>query len=184
MLARQTFYEEVLRPATRLPFINADLIANQRWPNDALNRAYDAARIASELRQAAITDRRSFVTETVFSHPSKLDLIRAAGAAGYRRYLHVIMIPEELAVQRVAVRVEVGGHDVPEDKIRGRFKRLWQLVRQAIAVTDEAEILDNSRAESPFRQVARYLNGELVGLTAWPSWTPVELRSATSQLQG
>jgi predicted ABC-type ATPase len=67
--------------------------------------------------------RRSFVSETVFSHPSELDLLRTAGVAGYRRYLYVILKPEELAVQRVLVRVETGGHAVPEEKLRARFRR-------------------------------------------------------------
>ncbi len=172
---KTTFYEEVLRPVTRLPFINADLIAEQHWPDDASVHAYEAAARAAELRQAAIEERRSFVTETVFSHPSKLDLLRAAGAAGYRRYLHVILIPEELAVRRVEVRVLTGGHDVPEDKIRSRFHRLWRLVRQAIRVADEVEVRDNSRAKTPFRLVARYRGGELLGQAAWPPWTPPEL---------
>ncbi len=176
---KTTFYEEILLPATRLPFINADLIARQRWPDDASAHAYEAAKEAAELRRGAIADRRSFATETVFSHPSKLDLLRAAGAAGYRRYLHVILIPEELAVRRVRVRVETGGHDVPEDKIRGRFLRLWSLVRQAVALADETEVRDNSRAKSAFRLVARYHGGELVGSADWPPWTPPELRVRT-----
>ncbi len=174
---KTTFYEEILGPTTQLPFINADLIAEQRWPNDASAHAYEAAREAAELRRSAIEGRRSFISETVFSHPSKLELLRAAGAAGYRRYLYVILIPEELAVRRVGVRVETGGHGVPEDKIRGRFRRLWSLIRQAIALADETAIRDNSRANNPFRLVARYHGGELVGSTDWPSWTPPELRS-------
>ncbi len=173
---KTTFYEEILGPVTKLPFINADVIARQRWPHDASVHAYEAAEQAAELRRAAIEQRRSFVTETVFSHPSKLELLRTAGAAGYRRYLYVILIPEQLAVRRVGVRVETGGHDVPEDKIRSRFRRLWQLVRQAIALADETEIRDNSRAKTAFRLVARYHGGQLVGLADWPPWTPPELR--------
>lgn len=173
---KTTFYEEILRPATRLPFINADLIARQRWPENESVHAYEAAAEAAELRRAAIEDRRSFVTETVFSHPSKLELMRIAGTAGYRRYLYVILIPEELAVRRVGVRVATGGHDVPEDKIRSRFRRLWQLVRRAIALAEETEILDNSRARTAFRLIARYRNGNLMGSADWPAWTPRELQ--------
>jgi predicted ABC-type ATPase len=175
---KTTFYEEILCPATGLPFINADLIAEERWPKDTSAHAYEAAEQAARLRRLAIDDRRSFVAETVFSHPSKLDLLRTAGAAGYRRYVHVILIPEELAVCRVGVRVETGGHDVPEDKIRSRFRRLWHLVRQAIRLADETEVRDNSRAKAPFRLVARYHRGELAGLADWPPWTPPELRQA------
>ena len=172
---KTTFYDEILRPATGLPFINADIIAGQRWPDNPRDHAYEAARETAVERQRMLEARRSFATETVFSHPSKLDLVRAAGAAGYRRTLYGILIPEDLAVQRVRVRVEVGGHAVPEQKIRERFRRLWQLIRQAMALVEEAQILDNSRARTPFRCVARYDHGELVGTADWPPWTPPEL---------
>ncbi len=176
---KSTFYDEVLRPATHLPFINADLIARERWPEDPMRHAYDAAQEAAGLRRSAIRKRRSFVAETVFSHPSKLDLLDEAKEAGYRTFLHVILIPEELAVARVGVRVETGGHDVPEEKIRGRFRRLWQLVRMAIGRAFEAQILDNSRARTPFRLVARYRQGQQIGAADWPPWTPTDLRRTT-----
>ena len=172
---KTTFFEKILHPATGLPFINADRIAQLRWPEHPAAHAYEAAREAAEIRRRLIEERRSFVTETVFSHPSKLDLLRRAGAAGYQRILYGILIPEELAVQRVLVRVRTGGHDVPEEKIRGRFRRLWRLIRQAIALVEDAEILDNSRAKTPFRLVARYHQGELLGSASWPLWTPPEL---------
>lgn len=174
---KTTFHERILQPGTHLPFINADRIAEQRWPEDPLRHAYDAAEIAAERRQAAIDAGRSFATETVCSHPSKLKLLQTAQAAGYRTDLHVILIPEALAVRRVQVRVEVGGHDVPEEKIRARFRRLWQLVRRAIELSGETEVLDNSRADKPFRRVARYEKGELLGQTDWPAWTPADLRT-------
>lgn len=173
---KTTFHERVLGPATGLPFINADRIAQERWPEDPAGHGYDASALAAEQRGAAIRDRRSFISETVFSHPSKLELLRTAGEAGYRRFLHVILIPEELAVQRVLVRVETGGHAVPEEKVRARFQRLWRLLREAIALAEEAQVLDNSRAATPFRVVARYANGTFLGTPAWPPWTPPELR--------
>ena len=58
------------------------------------------------------------LAETVFSHPSKLDLLDEAHARGYTVVVHALLIPEELAVERVARRVSAGGHRVPQDKIR------------------------------------------------------------------
>lgn len=173
---KTTFFERVLGPATRLPFVNADLIALQQWPADAAAHAYEAAELAADRRRVLIEQRRSFATETVFSHPSKVELLHEARRAGFRIYLHVILVPEELAVQRVGVRVETGGHHVPNEKIRGRFSRLWQLVRRAIPLAHEVEIRDNSRAATPFHLVARYQDGELVGPADWPPWTPAALR--------
>jgi predicted ABC-type ATPase len=177
---KSTYYHLVLGPSTGLPLINADRIAQERWPEDPLGHSYEAASVAAEQREEAIRDRRSFATETVFSHPSKLELLRAAGDAGFRRYLYVIMVPEELAVRRVGVRVEGGGHTVPEEKIRARFKRLWSLLGRAIQIVEEAEVLDNTRAATPFERVAHYANGRLIGPADWPPWTPLELQEPGS----
>jgi predicted ABC-type ATPase len=94
--------------------------------------------------------------------------------------LHVVMIPEELAVARVRLRAELGGHEVPEAKVRVRFGRLWAYVRDAIVVADAAYVYDNSRAARPFRRVAAFSGGRLVGTASWPAWMPSELRSAGS----
>lgn len=175
---KSTFHEEVLGPATGLPWINADEIAAARWPDVEVEHAYEASGLAAEERRGAIERRRSFITETVFSHPSKTELVRDAKAAGYRVTLHIILIPEELAVARVANRVQHGGHDVPETKVRGRYVRLWTHLAQSIGLADEAYIYDNSRAAQPFRIVAAFRAGQPVGTADWPSWTPAALRDA------
>jgi predicted ABC-type ATPase len=118
---KSTFIAFTLAPLLpRSLLVNADEIAKQRWPADPLGHAYDAARIAAATRAKLIQTGLSFIAETVFSHPSKLDLLRSAHDAGYHVALHVVMIPEDLAVERVKRRVRHGGHDVPEDKIRER----------------------------------------------------------------
>lgn len=174
---KSTFFARVLGPITHLPFVNADEIAAARWPGREVEHAYEAAAIAAEERQALIEARLSFVTETVFSHESKVELLRRAEAAGYRTTLHILMIPVELAVVRVALRVEEGGHDVPEEKIRGRYARLWSHLREAIGVVDEAIVYDSSRAVG-YRRVATCFDGHLVGEPEWPGWVPDELRAA------
>ena len=155
----------------RASFVNADLIAQQRWPGEAEAHSYEAARIAAATREALIARREPFIAETVFSHPSKLDLLREAGAAGYYTAVHVVMVPEELAVARVAARVVAGGHAVPEEKIRGRYRRLWPLVADAIVLADTATVYDNSRRNGP-AVVADLSHGFLVGNPLWPDWAP------------
>lgn len=85
---------------THLPFINADEIAARSWPGEEAQRAYDASRAAATARAEGISGRRSFITETVFSHPSKLELIEHAVSAGYLVTLHSILVPEDVAVMR------------------------------------------------------------------------------------
>src|ERR1700730_5191763 len=108
--------------------VNADEIARKRWPEDPASHAYDAARVAADTRARLIELGQSLIAETVFSHPSKLDLIRTARGAGFTVVVHALLVPEDLAVERVRYRVRAGGHDVPETKIRQRYRRLWALV--------------------------------------------------------
>ncbi len=172
---KSTFVELTLAPLLpRSVFVNADEIARQRWPADPLGHAYEAARVAAATRDALIDQGRSFIAETVFSHPSKLELVDAARQAGYTVVLHVILIPEDQAVHRVRYRVAAGGHDVPEDKIRERYGRLWPLVAAAIVRVDTATVYDNSAATGP-RIVAQMSGGLSVAAPAWPHWAPEAL---------
>ncbi len=172
---KSTFVRYTLAP--RWPgatFVNADVIAGQRWPEEPESHGDEAARIAAATRTRLIALGRPLIAETVFSHPSKLEFIRAARDSGYYIALHVVMVPVELAVARVSARVAAGGHDVPESKVRVRHQRLWQHVATAIALTDSATCWDNSRRDGP-TLVALFSDGLPVGSPTWPGWTPPEL---------
>jgi len=174
---KTTFFERILAPVP-LEFVNADVIAAQRWPGDSLNHAYTAARLAAHRRTELLVNRVSFATETVFSHESKVELIHSAVADGYLVAIHVILIPEDLAVARVENRVENGGHDVPEEKVRSRHRRLWTHIGKAVDLATEAHIYDNTYARVPFRLLAAFRNGVLINDPEWPLWTPAELTRA------
>ena len=155
---KSTFVARALQPASHLQFVNADLIAA-----DLLSRG------------------ESFITETVFSHSSKLDLVHEAQRLGYLVHLHAIMLPVDVAVARVFERVQHGGHDVPEPKIRARYDRLWGLIAKARDAADRTDFYDNSSAARPFRAVAEYERGILIGEPTWPSWSPVALTGRRSK---
>jgi len=104
------------------------------------------------------------------------DAVREAQMAGYTVVLHVVLVTEDLAVERVAHRVRAGGHDVPESKIRERFRRLWELVAQAAELADSTTFYNNSRLDGP-RIVATLSGGQVVGHHTWPAWAPTALRS-------
>lgn len=148
-----------------------------RWPGVAEELSYEAAQIAATIRDALIEQGESFIAETVFLHPSKLELIDRACQAGYVVVLRVVLVPVELSVARVTERVVEGGHSVPEEKIRERFKRLWSLVVDAIDRVDHATVYDNTAADAT-RIVARFVDGDAIGEIAWPAWTPHELALA------
>lgn len=175
---KSSYVRDVLAPATGLPFVNADEIAAEQWPDSQADHAYEAARIAEAQRRARIAAGTSFISETVFSHPSKVQLVADAVDAGYLVHLHVVMVPVELAVQRVLERERRGGHSVPEHKIRERYDRLWTHVGAAIQLADRTEVFDNSSARAPFRLTATYVHGTVIGSATWPTWAPPTLRRA------
>ncbi|MEO8696684.1 MAG: zeta toxin family protein [Acidimicrobiales bacterium] len=177
---KTTLHDKVLGPATRLPFVNADLIAADRWPGDEQRNGRAASIAAAEVRDALIAERQSFITETVFSHSSKVELVSRLLRCGYRIHLHVIIVPLGLTVARVMNRVDNGGHAVPEDKIRERYARLWPLVAQAIALAHEATVYDNSNTARPYRVVAQFISGRPFGTIRWPTWAPSELVPLTT----
>lgn len=167
---KSSYVRDVLGPITRLPFVNADEIATAHWPGNESAHAYDASRLAAVERERLLRERRSFITETVFSHPSKVDLLRHASTLGYLVHLHVMIVPVDLSVQRVADRVRRGGHSVPEQKLRERHARLWTHVAEAITIADVTEVFDNSSATQPFRLVARYAAGQPTMTPDLPGW--------------
>jgi predicted ABC-type ATPase len=174
---KSTFVELLLAPLRPgVTFVNADVIAAQRWPEDPAAHAYAAADVAARTRERLLELGEPFITETVFSHPSKLDLIGSATAFGYTVALHVLLVPEDLSVARVAHRVAAGGHPVPEEKIRSRYQRLWPLVADAISASTVTRVWDNSRHDGP-TEVALLAEGMPIGACRWPSWTPAALSS-------
>ncbi len=171
---KSTLYDKVLGPVTHLPFVNADVMyatEAERFADE-----YQAGAAAAVERNARIDRRESFVTETVFSHPSKLDLLATATDAGYQVHLHVAVVPVDLTVRRVAERVRRGGHGVAEDKIRSRYERLWANVSASVGCVREITIYDNSSARRPLRVVANLLDGHHTRPPAWPDWMPDEIR--------
>lgn len=172
---KSSFVADVLAPRVHLRFVNADEIAKERWPGEEMTHAREASQAAAEERSDLLATRTSFIAETVFSHPSKIELVRDAQARGYQVRLHAILIPVDVAVHRVAYRVRHGGHQVPEEKIRSRYERVWPLVAQTCLLADTATVYDNSVARTPFRRVAHFENGVPVGEPGWPTWTPAAL---------
>ena len=159
---KSTLYETRIAPAFDAPFVNADIIQRDELNSDDMNAAYRAARLASERRSRYLEQRRSFVTETVFSHPFKLAFMREGRGLDFRIMLfHICVEHPDLSVARVRDRVKEGGHPVPEDKIRRRYDRNGPLIRQAALLSDVAHVFDNSQLNRPPERVLSFTRGKL-----------------------
>lgn len=169
---KSTLYETRVAPGFAGPFINADIIQRDELQDPSMEASYQAARIAEARRVELLKARRSLATETVFSHPSKLEIIEAARARGYLVIvMHVGVDSPDLSVGRVMCRTEEGGHGVPEEKIRARYERGLPLIRQAVLRADRGMVFDNSHLNTAPRQMLVFSNGHLIqAAPTLPEW--------------
>lgn len=176
---KTTFYYAHLQPAG-LRFVNADLLARE------LNiDPYEAAALATSIREELIRQRESFVFETVFSDPvgDKLALLMEAVSAGYTVLLCFIGTSgPEVSEERVAMRVSQGGHDVPAEKLVSRYPRTLSNLREALHKLPHVWVFDNEDLRRPFRLVAICENGTLTELhEPVPVWLRPLLPSRISE---
>jgi len=159
---KSTLYQARVAPSFAGPFINADLIQRDELRDLSMEASYRAAEIATERRARLLEARKSFSTETVFSHPSKLDIITDARSRGYMVIvMHVGVDAPDLSVARVRARTEEGGHNVPEQKIRDRYTRGQPLIRQAVLRADRGMVFDNTTLNEPPRLMLLFAAGRL-----------------------
>ena len=79
-----------------------------------------------------------------------MNLLKKAKEQGYFiRCIYVLTADVNINIFRVELREAVGGHGVPEDKIRLRYKKALNLIPQLVKVCDVMHIYDNSSV--PFR---------------------------------
>jgi len=159
---KSTFYRTQLAPLG-VPFINADVLAKELYPEAPEEHSYDAAKRATDMRFKLLHEGRSFCFETVFSHPSKIDFVAQAKVLGYQVILVFIHLDTvSLNQARVAQRLSEGGHNVPDEKVASRIPRLLQNIKKTLPLCDQVRILNNSRIDSPFQQVAVIRNGQKI----------------------
>jgi predicted ABC-type ATPase len=106
-----------------LDFLNADEIARGLSPLAPERAQFEAGRIMLERVRRFIGEKRDFGMETTLSGRTYRNTFQDAKNAGYSIYLDFLVLPTvDQSVQRVADRVEAGGHDVPLDDLRRRFR--------------------------------------------------------------
>src|SRR5262245_49400926 len=184
---KTTFVNERLTPSG-LRVVNPDQIA-KALSADVTNAAasYEAARVADAWRRDLLQREESCCMETVLSDPygAKLGFLREAQARGYLIFLVFIGLESaELSSARVAQRVEEGGHDVPDEKIKDRYQRTLTNLGEAVKFVDHTFLFDNSSADDPYRFVAEFREGSLVSSgSARPGWA-ADLVSSADAPQG
>ncbi len=151
----------------------------------------ESAFIADFLRLNMLNIVPEFSMETVMSDARKIDYIDLAKRFGYRIYLYFVSTKDvKINVKRVASRVEQGGHNVPEGKIRDRYKKSLDNVFEALKLCDRAYFFDNSDDNdnddnTSWKLLAEYNAGILElspGIEKVPNWLFVSVIEKMSPL--
>jgi len=120
---KTTFARELLTTeAGPPPFVNADLIAAELSPADPVLAAMRAGRLMLQRIAEHVERGDSFAFETTLADRGFSRSIKTWQHKGYYVTLWFLALPNiETALQRVAQRVQQGGHRIPEDVVRRRF---------------------------------------------------------------
>lgn len=120
--------------------------------------SYWASVIADIARNKLLENKRSLTFETVMSSPDKVAFMKLAQESGFRTYLYFIATQNPVInMARIRHRVQMGGHDVPTDKIVSRYHRSIELLGAAIKASHRSFLFDNSGREAVL--IAEITNG-------------------------
>lgn len=104
-------------------FVNSDEFAKSLSPFDPSSASVSASRYMIMRIQYLLDQNADFSIETTLATRSLVSIIQKAKARGYKITLIYLWLQSpELAIQRVRDRVANGGHNIPEDVLRRRYK--------------------------------------------------------------
>ncbi|MFH0887389.1 MAG: AAA family ATPase [bacterium] len=118
----------------KIEFINADEIAAAYTSKGGQLKRIKAGKKFISVLQEVIRNRRSAAIESTLSGKYLLKIIRQVKKYDY--YISIIYFfvdDPEIALARIKVRVQAGGHDVPKEDVIRRFYRskvnFWNLYK-------------------------------------------------------
>jgi len=127
-------------------FVNADAIAAGLSPFQPASVALQAGRLMLQRLESLAALGVDFGFESTLAARTFVSFLESCRERGYEIHvLYVWLQDVELAVARVAARVEAGGHAIPEETIRRRYETgRRNAVNLYLPLADEWQILDNS----------------------------------------
>ena len=159
-------------------YINADDIARSLTDQQTRDTEVQAARIALKRMDEAKARCESFATETTLA--SKTLARHAVRLQQFGYFFHLIYIwsPSfDFSVERVAIRVRMGGHNIPDETIRRRWlaglKNFFSIYQ---AITDLWDVVDNTSLGQP-RRIATGKLGRSIEIFDQALWDLIQQKA-------
>lgn len=145
-------------------FVNADEIARGLSPFQPNKVSFEAGRIMLNRIEELFRDNQSFAFETTLATKSYKNKIIEAKKNGYEVTMLFFWLNNiDLAIERVATRVQEGGHNIPTDVIIRRYKRgICNLFDIYMPIVDEYMIIDNSNGKREYIAIKQKQNNLII----------------------
>jgi predicted ABC-type ATPase len=143
---KTTFAESALLKRKDLLYLNTDAIARGLTLNGSKYAQFEAGRVLLKYVDESIKDDRSFSFETTMSGRIWMTHISKAKKQGYKIVIYFVFVNSvPLSLKRIKNRVKFGGHNIPEEIVKRRFKRTFANFSNLYSpMADEWFVLDNS----------------------------------------
>ena len=120
-----------------------------------------AARKADEMRYQSIDKGEDFTFETVLSSEYKMRILKAAKQKGYFiKCIFILTKDPDINIERVKSRVEQGGHDVEKKKIKDRYYKSIQNLKELFQICDILHVYDNT--DVPHRLIRKHKEENII----------------------
>lgn len=149
---KSTIAPHLLRDAFGLKdFVNADTIAQGLSAYSPESVSIEAGRLMLKRLKNLANERKTFAFETTLATRFYAKWISELKVQGFEFHLIFLWLKNpELAIERVQVRVEQGGHNIPEDVIYRRyFKGLDNFFKLYQPIAESWTVYDNSKFANP-----------------------------------
>ena len=141
------------------------------------------------LLERAISGRLDFALETTLGGNTIPDLLERAASSGIEvRIWYAGLSSPELHIARVRSRVEKGGHNIPEERVRERYDASRLNLIRLLPSLSELQVYDNSKEADPDTGVPpepklllHMRRGKIVGpggLSLTPEWAKAIVAAA------
>jgi predicted ABC-type ATPase len=158
-------------------FVNPDEIAKGLSPFQPEKAAIASGKIMLTRIQELIKTQVDFSFETTLSASHFLSLIKDAQKQGYFVTLVFFWLNSvDLAIQRVKIRVSEGGHDIPTDTIKRRYKTgVTNLINKYIPLCDYWIVINNS--EGPYNLISEGLKNTEISIKDSIIWNKIKTQA-------
>lgn len=135
-----------------------------------------AGKIAVKCLNTYILKGVTFNQETTLCGHLVLKTIERARNVGYAIEMHYVGVNSpEIAKERIAERVKMGGHGISDEDVGRRYVESLRNLKKAIKMCDLVALYDNT---IEFRRFAIYKDGEIIRLSKnLPEWYQIWMKT-------